>query len=183
MSKRRSDTSTPPEPSPVVFLDENIEKDTALELCEYREWQIIAHRSHFAHAPDGQDKSIPDDEIIKLCGQNGWILVSCDDKMRYAPDNQAAAAMYGTKIFLFPNGHYKGGEYSAALVTGRHRLLAFAKKNVGPFFARICLTGDVYPLKQEQSAPQTSRDRTAAKYGAKVFQGRGASAGEVRESE
>lgn len=167
MSKKLSDTSTPPEGLPVVFLDENIEKDTAVALAEYREWQIVAHREHFPHDPGGQDTSIEDPTVLRLCGKNRWILVSCDDKMRYSPENQKAASEHLTKVFLFPTGHYKGGEYEAALIAGRHRLLAFAKKNVGPFFARITLTGDVYPLRHER--PSTSRERTLAKYGSKIF--------------
>jgi hypothetical protein len=172
MSKKQSDTSTPPEPLPVIYLDENIERDTAIELREFlSDWQVEVHREHYPHDPGGKDVTVSDAELIQKCGENGWILVSADDKMRLSLKNQEVAKQYRTKVFLFPHRHHKGSEYRAALITGRSSLIGFARKNAPPFFARITMKGDVYHLDKDRQKPATSQGRTRSKYGDHVLPG------------
>src|SRR5690606_38254424 len=124
MSKKRSGTSRRPEVIPVIYLDENIPRGIAEELRKYDEWKVVVHRDRFPHDPDG-DSSVDDTTVIRTCGESGWILISSDDKMRIVPDNCKAAARYGTRVFLFART-YRTGEYLAALVAGRMKLLRFA---------------------------------------------------------
>jgi hypothetical protein len=154
MSKKRSDTSTPPEPL-TIYLDENINRGIAEELRAYnREWRVEVHRDHFPHDPQGRDVSIPDTEVLKKCGENGWLLISLDDSMRRVPQNVEAAVAYRTKVFLFSNGNRKGGEYKAALIVGRFKLLKYARKQDGPFFARLSMDGTPTPLEPDLTAAQ-----------------------------
>jgi hypothetical protein len=173
MSKKRSNNSTtPPEATPVIYLDESIQRAIADELRGYSVWRVEVHRDHFPHRADGQDESIPDTAVLQKCGENGWILITADDKMRLVPEHRRIAAEYSVKAFLFANGNYKGGEYRSALIVGRHKLLKFAQKHRGPFWARICMTGDCYHLDEQRKQKLGGRDKTAAKYGA-VFNGAG----------
>lgn len=170
MSRKQSSTSPPPDDLPVIYLDENIEPETAVELREFAShWIVKVHREEHPHDPTGKDESISDVEVIKECGENGWILISADDKMRLAPENQEAAKTYGAKVFLFPHKHLKGSQYKAAIIAGHESIVAFAKKNAPPFFARITMKGDVYHLDKDRHRPASSRDKTKSKYGDDVF--------------
>jgi hypothetical protein len=169
MSKKRSLTSTSQPDQLTFYLDENIKRGIADELRKYSAWKIEVHRDHFPHSATGNDECVPDTEVIRKCGENGWVLVSSDDNMRRVPDNQAAAAAFKTRIFLFPSGNYKGGEYCAALVVGRFRLIQFATKYGGPFFARIGMDGKPSHLdKGRITSGLTGPQKMAAKQGSAV---------------
>ena len=164
MSKRRSNTSKPPDRT--IYLDENLSKNLAPELRRYVEWRVEVHVDHYPPDKIPKGESIPDTEVLKKCGENGWILITRDDKMRLVPDNQEIAEKYATQVFLFPSGNYRGGEYLAALVAGRHKILKFAGRFRGPFWARVCMTGDVYHLdktRDPRNAP-TSTEKTDVKF-------------------
>lgn len=145
MSKRRSDTSARPEALPIVCLDENLSSPfIADELRRFRfEWQIELHRTHFPQP------RTPDSEVIGHCGRCGWLLITKDDNIRRNPENKTAAIACAAKIFMFATGNHQRGEYRAALVAGRHRLLRLARKTPGPFFARIRMDGNVELLNDE----------------------------------
>lgn len=147
MSKKHSNTSTPPNPSLTIYLDESINHGVADELRLYKnEWAVEVHRQHFPHDPGGKDASIPDTEVLKKCGENNWVLISLDDSMRRVPKNLEAAVAHNVQVFLFSSGNRKGGEYRAALIVGRHRIIKYCEKHPGPFFARIGMDGSVSAL-------------------------------------
>lgn len=169
MFEKPSDISTPSQPdSPTFLLDENLSSaDIAEFLHRLRNvWRI--ETIHTANIPRGTE----DVPVIERCGAEKWVLVSCDDRIRFVPQNKAAVMKHHVRVFMFSKGNFQGVEYAAALIVGRNRMFDALKKNAGPMLARIHSSGDVaifHPQPNPES--QSSRDRTARKYGSHVLDG------------
>lgn len=166
MSEKPSDTLTLPlrDPLPTLLLDENLSSSDIAEFLRRirKEWQIELHTDYLA-------RGASDVEVITECGRREWILISCDDRIRYVPENKAAVIRNRVQVFMFNKGNYQGVEYAAALIVGRTQLLNMIRLTAGPFFARITRSGDVVALEPKPSKADTSRDKTARKYGTSVF--------------
>jgi hypothetical protein len=163
MSKRRSATSRPPDPPPVIYLDENLSSPRIGEaLRQYPDWHVQLHYDNF-------QPGMSDVDVIAACAERGWILVSCDDRIRIVPENRAAVIRSAVKAFMFCKGNYHGGDYSSALGIARHRMIKLINRTAGPFFARIHVNGDVRLFEDKPAGEMTALERTARKYGEHVL--------------
>jgi PIN like domain len=141
--------------------------DIAIFLRRIRNiWTIELHTDHLA-------RGLSDVDVIRHCAERGWIIISCDDRIRYVPENKAALHKYGGRVFAFPQGNYQGVEYGAALIVARTQIVSLTRKTAAPFYGRIFIRGEASMLEPQTTKASTSREKTAAKYGANVLKEKG----------
>src|SRR5262249_49499612 len=146
--------------------DENLSSDDIAQFIRRfpHEWKVEIHTDHFP-------RGMGDVDVIRECGTRDWVLISCDDRIRYVPQNKAAVIEKSVRVFMIGKGNYQGVEYAAALIVGRSQIINALRKTAGPFLARIQKNGDVNILEPQETTrrDESSRDRTARKYGRDVF--------------
>ena len=157
-SKTLFDTSKPPDgPRPIILLDQTFSSARiAAFLRTSSDWQVVLHGDHFS------DPSMPDHEWIADCGRRGWLSISCDKAIRRSPLVVEAVKRTRAKVFFMTSGGLRAEDYMAILGVARPRILRLAKKNAGPFFARIHRSGKVERVGFAEG--ETARQKTARKY-------------------
>lgn len=132
-SRRRSVTSSPPEP--VFFSDENLGRRAFPGLLREAGVRLEVHYDHFAQGAQDEDWLGP-------VGDRGWVLLTLDARLRYNRLERDAIMNHGLAAFVLVGGqtHIEKAEIFLAC---RHRVLRFLDRQPRPFIAKIYARGQV----------------------------------------
>jgi hypothetical protein len=159
------DTSKLPDSAdtrPVLFLDQTFSSAKLAAILEAsKDWRIELHSKYF---PSDEK----DHNWIPVVAARGWLILSCDKRIKSwrADDgvNRRAAVESAAKMFFMGRGGRPLADYAYDIGSARVAILRMAKKNRGPFFAKIHRHGHVEMFFLEKRK-QTSRDKTRARDG------------------
>lgn len=131
--KRRSDTSSPPEP--VFFSDENLGRNIFPQRLREAGLRLEVHLDHF---PPGT----PDEEWLEVVAKRGWVLLTLDARLRYNRLERDAIMIHGLAAFVLTGGS-SHEEKAASFLRARPRLRRFLRRHRPPFIAKIYTDGRV----------------------------------------
>lgn len=131
--KRRSATSSPPEP--VFFSDENLGRRVFPDLLRAEGISLKVHLDHF-------EQGTPDDQWVPAVAARGWVLLTLDARLRYNRLEQDAIREHGLAVFVLVSGkshEEKATNFLRALPRIRRLLL----RQAPPFIAKVLANGEV----------------------------------------
>lgn len=131
--KRRSATSSPPEP--VFFTDENLGRHKLPEALRRAGLRVEIHGDHF---PQGT----PDEGWLPVVAAKGWVLLTLDAKLRYNRLERDAILVHRLAAFLLVGGRTHE-EKADAVLRGRARILRLLRRQRRPFIAKVYADGSV----------------------------------------
>lgn len=131
--KRRSATSSPPEP--VFFSDENLGRKVFPAQLRDVGVDLEVHLDHF---PQGAE----DKDWLGEVGRRGWILLTLDARLRYNRLERDAIMNHGVAAFVLVGGQ-SHAEKAATFLEARNRILRFLRRHRPPFIAKIYAGGRV----------------------------------------
>jgi hypothetical protein len=94
--------------------------------------------------PRKKHQSIKDPQWIARCGKEGWIAISGDKRIEKNVENKRAVIDARCKLFLLTDTNSLPEEWASAVILGREKISAVARKNEGPFFATISKRSDTH---------------------------------------
>jgi hypothetical protein len=103
-------------------------------------------------------QSVKDPEIIRFCDSQKWMLVTTDSDMQFTHVEEIKK----TEIAILATAHNKGidpGEWVAALITGKARILRFFSNHPRPSFATFNRQGQLTTVKTINPERYTRRNR------------------------
>lgn len=140
-SRRRSNTTTPPDP--VFFVDRNLGAVYLPERLRAVGFRLAIHDDHFHKRQD-----VKDPEVIAACGENRWFMLTGDSDLPRCWRKEVDAAAIG--VFCQTNNREGPQLWVPRIILLRAKILRLANKERLPFVAYI--TADAKPrlrLKSE----------------------------------
>jgi hypothetical protein len=113
------------------FLDRNQGNKIMPELLRNAGLPIVCHSDEFT------DDMTPDPVWIEHCSNKDWVILTGDKAIETDPINRQAVVDFKAKVFLLEENNSRAVEWASAIIVGRHRLVAVAHENEGPFFASV----------------------------------------------
>ena len=131
--KRRSATSSPPEP--VFFVDRNLGRHVFPDRLREAEVRVEIHDDYFA-----QDEQDP--VWIAEVGRRGWIVLTADQRLRRVSLETEAIMSAGVRAFVF-TGKTDVRRFAEAFLKARTRIERLLATTSSAFIAKIYRDGTV----------------------------------------
>lgn len=79
-----------------------------------------------------------DKDWIALCGKQDWVIISGDKNISRVPEERQAVIDSRCKVFMFDDSDITRTEdWAASLLVARKRIIEWAQRTNGPYFALI----------------------------------------------
>lgn len=142
-SKKRSDTSKPPEP--VWFIDRCLGRFEFPGILERAGLSVVPADREFP--PD-----TPDPLLLYHCGTRGWFFVTRDDRIRRQFPHVMALSLAGTTVITFTPG-WTVQQQAQMLLACRPEIFRIIGKSPKPVIVSIGKDGSVRRLDLPRNLP------------------------------
>ena len=122
--------SEQPKPRTTLFLDATHQAKVTAKLLRDSGVSVEVHKRYFL-------ADAPDPEWIADCTRRGWAIISGDKGIEYDGVNRQAVVTSRAKVFILSDTTSRCIDWAASLVIARHKILAIAQDNQGPFYCTV----------------------------------------------
>lgn len=135
MSRRRSSSSSPPEPT--FFTDRDLGRSVPSFLRESG-LRVEAHDDHFG-------PTTTDVEWLSVVGRKNWVALSRNKRIRYTPLEKKMLMQSGVACFILVGASATHRELAENFVQALPKVLSFLDENDPPFIAKVRRPRKVVP--------------------------------------